>query len=77
MVECLAKDGAGENVSKVMDRDIPTVSPDTNLAEVLRPLRNRKYPAVGITDHMGKLIGYVTLENVGELLMVETALGKS
>ena len=77
IIECLAKNGAGKNIAEAMDRDIPIVSPNASLADVLRPLRNQQNAAVGVADHKGELLGYVTLENVAELLMVETAFDQS
>jgi Zn-dependent protease/CBS domain-containing protein len=77
MIECLAKDGTTKKVVEAMDRDIPIVSSGANLADVMKPLRNRQNAAVGVADHTGKLLGYVTLENVAEMVMVESALGQS
>jgi len=55
---------------------LPTVEASDNLNESLSLLRSRKSPCVQVVDR-GKLVGLLTLENVGELLMVRAALGET
>ena len=73
MIEALSKDGARAPVSEAMNRDTPTVSSAARLSEALLHLQGRSAPAVGVVDAGGRLVGYVTPENVGELMMVENA----
>ena len=36
-------------------------------------MREKQLPAVGVTDGAGRLIGLVTPENVGEMMMIQAA----
>jgi Zn-dependent protease/predicted transcriptional regulator len=61
-------------VNDVMTRDIPAVSETQMLDEAFRLLQTKNAPAVGVTDREGRLAGYITTENIGELMLVrETA----
>jgi len=73
MVQALSKTGAGTSVLDVMTGEIPTVSALSRLEPVLQLLQGRSKPAVGVVDWDGRLVGYVTAENIGELMMVENA----
>jgi stage IV sporulation protein FB len=73
MVQALSKTGPGTSALDAMARDIPTVPAHGRLEAALKAMQERSAPAVGVVDWDGKLVGYVTPENVGELMMVETA----
>jgi Zn-dependent protease len=55
---------------------LPTVEARGSLNEAMRLLRSRNAPCLQVVDG-GKVVGLLTLENVGELLMVRAALGES
>ncbi|MGI9481119.1 MAG: site-2 protease family protein [Hyphomicrobiales bacterium] len=74
MIQSLAKEGGDVNVMDVMERDVPLVDAGARLGDAIIPLRERRAPAVGVTGKDGKLAGYITLENIAEMLMVDTAL---
>jgi stage IV sporulation protein FB len=73
MIQALSKSGRDSPVLDAMTADIPIVSALSRLEPVLKLLQGRNAPAVGVTDWDGRLVGYVTSENVGELMMVESA----
>jgi Zn-dependent protease/CBS domain-containing protein len=73
MVAALSKSGATTPVIEAMAADVPTVPIGSRLEKALQLLQQRSAPAVGVVDRNGKLVGYVTSENVGELMMVEQA----
>jgi predicted transcriptional regulator len=56
-----------------MRSDIPMVEERRNLEEALRVMQEKRLPAVGITDRAGRLVGLVTPENIGEMMMVQAA----
>jgi stage IV sporulation protein FB len=73
MIMALKERGAGTPVVEVMRTDIPTLDQRHSLDEALRPMQERRLPAVGLVDREGRFAGFVTPENVGELMMVQAA----
>ncbi|TDK47413.1 site-2 protease family protein [Antarcticimicrobium luteum] len=66
----LAKEGQRTRpVSEIMQTDIPSLTLTTRLEKVLDALY-KGAPAVAITDSKGRMVGYVTRENVGELMVI-------
>jgi CBS domain-containing protein len=73
MIKALSKSGPGTPVLDVMTGDIPTVSGPSRLEAALKLLQEAGAPAVGVLDMNGRLAGYITPENVGELMLVRNA----
>ncbi len=73
MVKALSKTGGTTPVLEAMAVDIPIVSAMSRLEEALKLMQGRSAPAIGVTDWDGRLVGYITPENIGELMMVENA----
>ena len=73
MISALSKSGAGTPVIEAMTGDVPTVAAGARLEAALKLIQGRNTPAVGVVDRDGRLVGYITSENVGELMMVEQA----
>jgi Zn-dependent protease/CBS domain-containing protein len=73
MIKALRERGPEAPVTEVMRTDIPVIRDRRNLDEALRLMQGQRLPAVGIADASGRLVGLVTPENVGELMMVEAA----
>ena len=73
MIKALKEHGPETPVVEVMRSDIPMVEDRRNLDEALRPMQENRLPAVGITDRAGRLVGLVTPENIGEMMMVQAA----
>jgi stage IV sporulation protein FB len=55
---------------------VPTVGARSYLEDAFRILQENSAPAVGIVDATGRLVGLITSETVGEMLMVREALPK-
>ncbi|MGY6633240.1 MAG: site-2 protease family protein [Alkalilacustris sp.] len=53
-----------------INRDIPSVPIDAPLEAAMEAMAAHQSPAVGVTGPSGGLIGYVTHENIGELMVV-------
>ncbi len=73
MIRALRDNGPEVPVSGVMRTDIPTVHARSRLDEALRLMQEKQNPAVGVVDSNGRMIGIVTPENIGEMMMVHAA----
>jgi stage IV sporulation protein FB len=76
MIRALKTLGPDARVQQAMTTDVPTVGARSCLEDAFRILQERSAPAVGIVDAAGRLVGLITSETVGEMLMVREALPK-
>lgn len=74
MIRALKERGPGASVADAMTTDIPTISNRHCLDDAFRTLQERSAPAVAVVDTDGKLVGLITSETIGEMLMVREAL---
>lgn len=74
MIKALKELGPNAQVSEAMTKDIPVVGHRYHLDEAFKILQEKSAPAVGINDAEGRLVGLVTAETIGEMLMVRDAL---
>jgi stage IV sporulation protein FB len=73
MVAALSKSGTATPVIEAMTGDVPTVASGSRLDHAIRLLQEKGAPAVGVVEADGRLAGYLTSENIGELMLVEQA----
>ena len=73
MIQALAKTGVQTPVLDAMAGDIATVPALARLETAMKALQEHGTPAVGVVDWDGRLVGYVTAENIGELMLIESA----
>ncbi len=73
MLEALAEEGKHIPVSSAMQRDFPRAGPAERIEPVFRRLQEHECRTVAVMDG-GRLLGLVTLENVGEFLSIQSAL---
>ena len=76
LIRALKQLGPDARVADAMSKELPIVGHRQHLDEAFRILQQKAAPAVGITDGAGRLVGLVTTETVGEMLMVHEALPK-
>ena len=72
----LARGGREAPVADCMKAEIPSVEADSSLSEAIPRLRAGDGPCLQVVDR-GRPAGLLTLENVGEYLMVRAALGRT
>jgi Zn-dependent protease len=75
LIKALASTGPTGSVAGVMRRDFQTVSDTEMLDQVFEPMRAAGLRAVPV-NRQGELVGMLTLENLGEWMMVNCALRK-
>ncbi len=76
LFRALKERGPDARVADAMSTTLPTVSQRRYLDDALRILQEKSAPAVAVVDTMGRLVGLVTSETVGEMMMLHNALPK-
>jgi Zn-dependent protease/CBS domain-containing protein len=74
LIRAIKERGPDARVAEVMAGTVPTVSHRSRLEDAFRILQEKSAPAVAVVDAAGRLIGLVTSETVGEMLMVHRAM---
>jgi Zn-dependent protease/CBS domain-containing protein len=73
LVSATADHGESYEVSNVMQTEIPFFRPYDRLDRALEAMRKSNAPAIGVVDGHERLVGYVTIENIGEAMMLRGA----
>ncbi len=76
IIRALKQLGPAARVDEAMARDIPTIENRRRLDEAFRLLQEKAAPAVGVVDASGRLVGLITSETIGQMLLVKDALPK-
>ena len=76
IIRALKQLGPDARVAEVMTTPVPTLGHRRRLDEAFRILQEKSAPAVAVVDATGRLVGLVTSETVGEMLMVHEAMPK-
>jgi stage IV sporulation protein FB len=74
LIRALKQLGPDARVADAMTDGISTVSQRHCLEDAFRLLQEKSAPAVGVVDADGRLVGLVTPETVGEMLMLHQAM---
>jgi stage IV sporulation protein FB len=59
-------------VVNVMHVDVPAVGTDEPFEKAFRLMQENSSPALQVVDRLGRFVGLVTPENVGELMLVQS-----
>ncbi len=73
MIKALKERGPDTPVLEVMQTGIATVSARSKLDRAMRLLVEKGRRVVGVTDGEDRLVGLLTVENLGELMMIKSA----
>lgn len=76
LVRGLAKDGPTANIAGVMDENFITADANDMLERVSERLQNCGCHSVPVFEN-DRLVGLVTMDNIGEFLMIQSALKRS
>jgi Zn-dependent protease/CBS domain-containing protein len=74
MIRALKQLGPDARVAEAMVAQVPTIGYRQTLDEAFRILQAKSAPAVGVVDAAGRLVGLVTPETLGEMLLVGGAM---
>ena len=72
MIRALQTLGPDTRVKDVMRHDVPVVAQDASLEDAFETMQESDSPALPVVDSRGRLVGILTVENVGELMMIRT-----
>jgi Zn-dependent protease/CBS domain-containing protein len=72
LIVALRQGGPATPVLDVMARDLPAATPSEPFDTALARLNQSKAPALFILDADGRLVGLLTPENVGEMMLVRS-----
>src|SRR5581483_1537945 len=73
MIRALKEHGPDAPVLDAMDADIPTVPARASLESAVKSFSERGKTVLGVTDAAGRLVGMLTVENLGEMMMLRAA----
>jgi stage IV sporulation protein FB len=76
LIRALKELGPDARVGDAMSTKLPTIGHRSCLEEAFRLLQEKSAAAVAVIDATGRLVGLVTSETVGEMLMLQQALPK-
>lgn len=76
LVRVLAERGPGAHVREAMQRDVPVVDSHDMLERAIATLRAAGVRSIPVV-HNGQLVGMLTMENVGEFIMIQSALKRA
>jgi stage IV sporulation protein FB len=74
LIRALKERGPDARVGDAMATTVRTIAQRRCLDEAFRMLQEKSAPAVAVVDATGRLVGLVTSETVGEMLMLHEAL---
>ncbi|HEX6926779.1 MAG TPA: site-2 protease family protein [Longimicrobiaceae bacterium] len=74
LITALRRRGADAPVQEAMRTNIPSIPWWASFAEAFRLMQESHCPALPVTDQHGRLVGLLTPENVGEMIMIHGAL---
>lgn len=73
LIRALAAGRRDDAVANVMRRDLPVIEDDAPLEETFRRMQELGTSTLPVV-HQGRLTGIITLENIGEFMMLRSAL---
>jgi Zn-dependent protease/CBS domain-containing protein len=73
LIRALQQSGGTTPALEIMDREIPTVPENACLDNVFERVQRSAARLVGVVDPAGRLVGYITAENLSELIMIQSS----
>jgi Zn-dependent protease len=73
LIGALQNKGGGTPVLEAMETAVPTVPENACLDNIFQMLQGSSRGLVGVVDPRGRLVGYITAENLSELIMIQSS----
>ena len=74
LITALASSGQDAPIVDHMRKDVPSVPFSAPFDEAFQLMQQSNSPVLPVVDRLGRLVGLITPENVGELMMIHSAL---
>lgn len=74
LIVALKESGAETPVVEAMRSNVPSLDPMMYFDRAQSVIQQSESPALPVVDHFGRLVGLFTHENVGELILLQSAL---
>ncbi len=76
LIAALSTNGQDARVIDHMRGDIPNISFSASFAEACQLMEQSNSPVLPVVDREGRLVGLLTPENVGEMMMIQSVLAR-
>jgi len=76
LIRAVKQLGPDARVAEAMSTTVPTIGHRRCLEDAFRVLQDKSAPAVAVTDASGRLVGLITSETIGEMMLLQQALPK-
>jgi len=73
LIAALRDKGGSAPVIDIMEREVPTVPENACLDNVFQTLQRSRGRVVAVVDPSQRLVGYITAENLSELVMIQSS----
>jgi Zn-dependent protease len=73
LISALQRTGGQTPVIEIMQRDVPTVPENACVENILGLLQRTGKRVVGVVNGQGGFVGYITADNLAELIMIESS----
>jgi Zn-dependent protease len=73
LISALQRTGGQTPVSEIMQRDVATVPENACVENILGLLQRTGKRVVGVVNGQGGFVGYITADNLAELIMIESS----
>jgi len=77
LIKTLSEEGKYVNVQSVMQKSFTTVNQTDEIEIAAERLQKCGCKTLPVTDDTGHLVGIITMENIAEFLMIQSALKRS
>jgi Zn-dependent protease/CBS domain-containing protein len=74
IIKALRRHGPDTRVTEVMRRGVPVVQEGASLEEAFQLMQESNSPALPVVGRWRRLVGLLTLENIGELMMIRSVM---
>ena len=76
LITGLGSTGPSTPAANVMQRDVPSIFAHASFEDAFLAMQSSGSPALPVVDRAGRLVGLITPDNVGEMMMVQSFIAR-